>query len=206
MILTCSHYDCDCAAVSCLAAIPCDPSWVTVPPLTRFRSSATNASSPGLVAVGNIFSIECLPGYTQTDNAVTDHARCDLGPRWTLLAYKRCDPVVCGPLPTVAHSRYLVYSFNFESVARYHCEESYNRTAGSETLQCGADGQWHGAHIVCKSTGSDSTDASSSGLSHLKASTVIVVGIIACIMAVVCILFFLTYRHKEMLSRQLMAR
>ncbi|XP_077981970.1 sushi, von Willebrand factor type A, EGF and pentraxin domain-containing protein 1-like [Glandiceps talaboti] len=92
----------------------------------------------------NIVEYDCMPGY---DLKGESSRQCQSNGQWSG-AVPTCEPVSCGPPPTVIDATAHGGHVTFNSIVSYTCNVGYD-LQGSNTIQCLANSSWSVVTIVC---------------------------------------------------------
>uniref|UniRef100_A0A8C4ZWE3 Sushi, von Willebrand factor type A, EGF and pentraxin domain-containing protein 1 n=1 Tax=Gadus morhua TaxID=8049 RepID=A0A8C4ZWE3_GADMO len=123
-----------------------------VPACSRGRCAAAPPSVAHAVTQGggtahaDTVTYTCLPGYRARGYALLT---CGRAGRWGEPRVS-CEPVSCGPPPSVAHAHVVGETFTFSSHVTYRCDDGYALASPAAPLTCSADGTWSGRGPRCQ--------------------------------------------------------
>lgn len=93
----------------------------------------------------NVVTYSCRPGYIMQGSS---DLICTEKGLWSQ-PYPTCEPVSCGPPPTVANAVATGEAHTYESKVKLRCLEGYVMDTDTDTFTCQQDGRWFPERINC---------------------------------------------------------
>jgi len=130
-------------APSSVSPVTCngDGEWLNLPPnLSCVRIACVLQSRDHLVVsdyTNSSVSFTCTEGYTLQGSA---QSNCQEGGAWSP-PFPYCEPVDCGPAPSIASGGIHYTNTTFGSNATYYCDAGYSMI-GIPTLRCEGNSSW----------------------------------------------------------------